>query len=72
MVAPGKSFHTGGSIPMGGQHPIYSSDELGRPAGLSKVHIVDSANFPDICGSTIVFTIMANADRIVESINSKR
>ncbi len=52
---------------MGGRHPVYSSDFLGRPAGLKRVHIVDAANFPTIAGSTIAFTIMANADRIATS-----
>jgi choline dehydrogenase-like flavoprotein len=64
VVPPGRSFHSGGSFPMGGQHPVFSSDLLGRPAGLKRVHIVDSACFPSIASSTIGFTIMANADRI--------
>jgi choline dehydrogenase-like flavoprotein len=64
MVAPGRSFHSGGSFPMGGAHPVYSSDTLGRPAGLKRVHIIDAANFPTIASSTIGLTIMANADRI--------
>jgi hypothetical protein len=67
MVPLGRSFHAGGSFPMGGKHQVYSSDTLGRPAGLKRVHIVDSANFPDIASSTIGFTIMANADRIAEA-----
>jgi choline dehydrogenase-like flavoprotein len=67
LVPPGRSFHAGGSFPMGGGHPIYSSDVLGRPAGLKRVHIVDSANFPTIASSTIAYTIMANADRIVRA-----
>jgi ferredoxin len=71
LVPPGRSFHTGGSFPMGGTHAIYASDVLGRPAGLKRVHIVDSANFPAIAGSTIGFTIMANADRIVRKLASE-
>lgn len=67
LLPPGRSFHTGGSFPIGGSHHIYSSDTLGRPAGLKRVHIVDSANFPDVASSTIGFTIMANADRIVNA-----
>jgi len=68
LIPPGRSFHTGGSFPMGGDHPVYSSDILGRPAGLKRVHIVDSANFPTVAGSSIAFTIMANADRIVNAV----
>ena len=64
LVPPGRSFHAGGSFPMGGLHPVYSSDTLGRPSGLQRVHIVDPASFPSIPSSTISFSIMANADRI--------
>jgi hypothetical protein len=67
LVSPGRSFHSGGSFPMGGNDPFYSSDTLGRPAGLKRVHIVDAACFPSIPASTIALSIMANADRIVES-----
>ena len=64
-LAPvGRSSHMGGSFPIGGKHPVFSSDLLGRPAGLQRTHIVDAACFPAIAGSTILFTIMANADRI--------
>jgi choline dehydrogenase-like flavoprotein len=64
MVPPGRSFHTGSSFPMGASDRVFSSDSLGRPAGLRRVHIVDAACFPSIAGSTILVTIMANADRI--------
>jgi choline dehydrogenase-like flavoprotein len=67
LVPPGRSFHTGGSFPMGGRHPVFASDTLGRPAGLKRVHIADSANFPTVASSTIGFTIMANADRIARA-----
>jgi len=67
LVPPGRSFHTGGSFPMGGRHAVYSSDAIGRPAGLKRVHIVDSANFSTVPSSTIGYTIMANADRIVRA-----
>lgn len=70
LVPPGRSFHAGGSFPMGGAHPVYSSDALGRPSGLKRVHIVDPASFPSIPSSTISFSIMANADRVVRASNS--
>jgi choline dehydrogenase-like flavoprotein len=57
---------SGGSFPIGG-HAIYSSDLLGRPAKLQRLHIVDSANFPTVGSSTMVYTIMANADRIARA-----
>jgi hypothetical protein len=68
IVPPGRSFHAGGSFPMNGSHPVYASDLLGRPAGLKRVHIADSASFPSIASSTIGFTIMANADRIAMAV----
>ena len=64
LVPPGRSFHAGGSFPMGAKHPVFASDALGRPSGLKRVHIVDSTNFTTIPSSTIGLTIMANADRI--------
>lgn len=70
MTPVGRSFHAGASFPMGGSHKHFSSDSLGRPAGLHRVHIADSACFPQIAGSTIAITIMANADRIVQSVTS--
>lgn len=69
VVPPGRSFHTGGSFPMDGTHEVLRSDLIGRPAHYQNIHIVDSANFPNIAGSTIAYTIMANADRIVRSVS---
>ncbi len=65
MVAPGRSFHAGGSFPMGKRNTLYSSDLLGRPAGLSRIHILDASTFPSIPAATITYTAMANSDRVV-------
>jgi choline dehydrogenase-like flavoprotein len=65
MVPPGRSFHAGGSFPMGAKDILYSSDLLGRPAGLSRVHILDASTFPSIPATTIAYTAMANSDRVV-------
>jgi choline dehydrogenase-like flavoprotein len=65
MVPPGRSFHVGGSFPMGGADSACRSDRLGRPAGLKRVHILDAATFPSIPATTITFSIMANADRVI-------
>lgn len=64
MVPVGRSFHVGGSFPMGGSDPILSSDSLGRPAGGSRVHLLDPSAFPTIPATTITLTIMANANRV--------
>ena len=65
MVALGRSFHAGGSFPMGKKNTLFGSDLLGRPAGLSRIHILDASNFPSIPATTIAYTAMANSDRVV-------
>ena len=63
---PGRGFHSGGSMPMGGDdqsHPIVT-DRLGRPNGLKRVHVIDASTFPSISATTITLTAMANARRI--------
>jgi choline dehydrogenase-like flavoprotein len=65
MASLGRSFHVGGSFPMGGEDPVFRSDRCGRPATLNRVHLLDAATFPSIPATTITFSIMANADRIV-------
>jgi len=65
MVPLGRSFHAGGSFPMGKTNTIYGSDLLGRPAGLSRIHILDASSFPSIPATTIAYTAMANADRVI-------
>jgi ferredoxin len=63
---PGRGFHSGGSMPMGGdsqEHPIVT-DRLGRPNGLKRVHVIDASTFPSISATTITLTAMANARRI--------
>ncbi|SFR96675.1 GMC oxidoreductase [Granulicella pectinivorans] len=61
---PGRGFHTGGTFPMAHEPKGFESDLLGRPAGLKRVHVVDSSVLPSIAGTTITYTVMANAHRI--------
>ena len=63
---PGRSFHSGGSMPMGGDSQKHSivTDRLGRPNGLKRVHVIDASTFPSISATTITLTAMANARRI--------
>ena len=65
--AIGSSFHCGGSIPMREAPGRLESDVLGRPAGFSRVHIVDASVLPSIPATTITFSVMANAHRIASS-----
>jgi hypothetical protein len=67
MVPPGRSFHAGGSFPLGRKDTPYCSDMLGRPAGLSRVHLLDASTFPSIPASTIAYTAMANCDRAINA-----
>jgi choline dehydrogenase-like flavoprotein len=61
---PGRGFHTGGTFPMSSAPKGLESDLLGRPAGMKRVHLVDSSVLPSIAGTTITYTVMANAHRI--------
>ena len=61
---PGRGIHVGGSFPMSAEPSRLQSDLLGRPAGLSRVHLVDSSVFPTVPPTTITYTVMANAQRI--------
>jgi hypothetical protein len=66
LVPPGRSFHAGASFPAGGKDPTFSSDMLGRPAGLRRVHLLGAVTFPSIPATTITYTAMATADRVIE------
>jgi choline dehydrogenase-like flavoprotein len=44
------------------------SDIYGRPAGLTRIHIVDASVFPSIPATTITLTAMANAHRIADEL----
>ena len=62
--APGRGFHGGGSLPMRQNPQGLETDVFGRPAGLRRIHAVDSSIFPSIPATTITLTAMANAHRI--------
>jgi choline dehydrogenase-like flavoprotein len=62
--AAGHGFHVGGTFPMRTHPAGFESDMLGRPAGFSRVHLVDSSVLPTIPATTITFSVMANAHRI--------
>jgi choline dehydrogenase-like flavoprotein len=62
--APGRGFHGGGSLPMRQRPQGLETDVFGRPAGLRRIHAVDSSIFPSIPAITITLAAMANAHRI--------
>lgn len=61
---PGRGYHSGGTFPMRSQPGPFESDTLGRPRGWQRVHAVDATILPSIPGTTITFSVMANAHRI--------
>ena len=61
---PGRGFHCGGSFPMSSRPAGLQSDCLGRPAGWSRIHVVDASVLPTIPATTITYSVMANAHRI--------
>jgi ferredoxin len=61
LTSPGEGVHFGSWLPIG-----QASDSLGRPQGVSNIHVVDSSVLPSIPAGPITFTIMANAMRIAE------
>ena len=64
ILEPGRSFHSGGSLPMRTQPGDGETDLLGRPAGWSRLHVVDASVLPSIPATTITYSVMANAHRI--------
>lgn len=60
----GSSYHAGGTLPMRIRPQGLQTDLLGRPAGLSRVHVVDASVLPSIPATTITYSVMANAHRI--------
>ena len=64
IAGPGRGFHCGGSLPMRAQPAALQSDCLGRPAGWSRIHVVDASVLPTVPATTITFSVMANAHRI--------
>jgi choline dehydrogenase-like flavoprotein len=61
---PGQGAHIGGTFPMRHTPDRLETDVLGRPASMSRLHIVDGSVLPSIPATTITLSVMANAYRI--------
>lgn len=61
------AYHVGGTLPMKA-NPLgmLETDILGRVSSWKQIHIVDTAVFPSLPGTTIGLLAMANAYRIVD------
>jgi choline dehydrogenase-like flavoprotein len=64
IAKAGRSYHSGGSLPMRASPGKFESDILGRPHGWSRIHAVDASVLPSVPATTITFSVMANAHRI--------
>lgn len=64
----GKSYHLGSQFPLDNKRSDISSDRLGRVAGLSNVHIIDSSTLPKVNTGPVTKLIMANSFRISDEL----
>lgn len=61
------AYHVGGTLPMKANPcDILDTDVLGRLSAWKRVHVVDTAVFPSLPGTTIGLLAMANAYRIAD------
>ena len=66
LGSPGAGFHFGGSLPMTANRKKWNECDVdGKLQGWQRVNVIDSSTFPSIPSTTMVFTIMANAWRIL-------
>ena len=68
----GYGYHFGSSFPMSNTKKKYNSDKFGRILNLKNIHIIDASILPTVPVSTITYTIMANASRIVDETIKKK
>ncbi len=67
------SYHVGGTLPMKkAPQGKLDTDLLGRVGSWKKVHVVDSAVFPSLPGTTIGLLLMANAYRVADQVMGQR
>jgi hypothetical protein len=70
VPVPGFSNHLGACLPMRASPQPGETDRWGRPHGMLRVHVVDSAVFSDLPSEHLTYTIMANAMRIARQTAS--
>lgn len=72
ITEPGRGFHLGASFPMAAEPGPGQTDRLGRPHGMSRIHLVDASVFSTIPSTTITYSAMANAYRIGSALGQER
>jgi len=65
------SYHVGGTLPMRENPQDLETDILGKVKGMKNTHIIDTATFPSLPGTTIGLLTIANAYRIVDQVFKK-
>jgi choline dehydrogenase-like flavoprotein len=66
----GRSYHLSSSFPMANNQDEWnSSDLVGRPRGLSRIHVVDASVLPAVPPQSPTLTVMCNSARIAEIIS---
>lgn len=63
-----EGYHFGGSFPIKTNGDKYSSDILGRPKDLSRIHIIDASVLPFIPAGPFTTLVLWNALRIVRKL----
>lgn len=67
------SYHVGGTLPMKAEpSQKLDTDPLGRVRPWERIHVVDTAVFPSLPGTTIGLLTMANAYRIADQAGLER
>ncbi len=64
----GSSVHYAGQFPMTNDDKVLTTELSGRLRGARSVYIADGSVFPYLPAKGLTFTLMANADRIGESV----
>jgi choline dehydrogenase-like flavoprotein len=71
-VPTGHAIHYAGTLPMRDKPGRYECDRNGRLAGTDRIHIADSATFPELPAKNMSFSMMANAMRIARDMVTGR
>lgn len=70
LEQPGGSFHTSSSFPIGGRISPFTSDNVGRPVSLRRIHLIDASSLPTMPPQSPTLTVMAHASRIAKAATS--
>jgi len=68
IEAVGGGYHHSGSVPIGSPT---GSDDLGRPAGMQRIHVADAASLPALPPQPPTLSIMSHAHRIVDRLHRR-